>query len=203
MYFHFPWGETLWTNAYHLQTSGQTKCYNKTIVAPSHHYVAELQRTWDIFAQSQMYAYNTQVDHTTGTARRAWCSPANHPDPLHSLHARNGTCDGRQCREPLKVLRPRLAPSMAEMRHNADKRSEGAIQQYKRPHDPQDWEKHGCLSFSRYGLNVYCCAHPLRTKWPWKHIRNCSLAPLNLIVSWRRHRTPLLSSRTEFRALTL
>lgn len=61
-------GSTLYfTTAYHPQTNGQGKRYNKTIVQRLRHYVSENQRYWGRFGEPLTYAYNTQVHRTIGT----------------------------------------------------------------------------------------------------------------------------------------
>lgn len=54
------------TTAYHPQTSGQVKRYNKKTVMCLRHYVTEHQDDWEIFVRPLPYAYNKPVSRSTG-----------------------------------------------------------------------------------------------------------------------------------------
>lgn len=54
--------------AYHPQTSGQVKRYNKTMVSRSRRYVAEHQIKWDIYVQPRTYTFNTQFHGSSAVA---------------------------------------------------------------------------------------------------------------------------------------
>lgn len=51
----------LTTTAYYLQTNGQAKRFNKTIIARLQHCVAEHLRGWDIQVQALTYTYSSQL----------------------------------------------------------------------------------------------------------------------------------------------
>ena len=54
------------TTAYHPQTNGQTERYNQTLVNRLRIFVSEHQNDWDRLIQPLTYAYNLQVNRTTG-----------------------------------------------------------------------------------------------------------------------------------------
>ena len=54
------------TSAYHPQTNGQTERYNQTLVNRLRIFVSEHQDDWDRLIQPLTYAYNLQVNRTTG-----------------------------------------------------------------------------------------------------------------------------------------
>jgi hypothetical protein len=56
----------VFTNPYHPQTNGQVERFNKTLAAQLRASVAEDQKLWDQFISSVTYAYNTQVNSSTG-----------------------------------------------------------------------------------------------------------------------------------------
>lgn len=55
------------TTAYHLQSNGQAKQYNKTIIDRLRHYVANHQREWDSCVHLFPYTYNVPVHRLTTT----------------------------------------------------------------------------------------------------------------------------------------
>jgi transposase InsO family protein len=56
----------VFTNPYHPQTNGQVERFNKTLAAQLRANVAEDQTIWDQFTSSVTYAYNSQVNSSTG-----------------------------------------------------------------------------------------------------------------------------------------
>ena len=57
------------TTAYHPQSNGPTKRFNRTLVQRLRPYVEEHQRDWDDYVQPLTFAYNTQVHRSTETTR--------------------------------------------------------------------------------------------------------------------------------------
>ena len=56
----------LFTTAYHPQTNGQAKRFNRTLKSALRKYVAEHQKDWDLYTSAIAYGYNTQVHPATG-----------------------------------------------------------------------------------------------------------------------------------------
>lgn len=55
----------LTATTYHLQSNGQAKQVNRTIIIRLSHYNAGHQQNWILYVQSLSYAYNTQIHQST------------------------------------------------------------------------------------------------------------------------------------------
>ena len=76
--------KNLFTSAYHPHTNGQTKMYNRTIIAILRNYVNEHQNDWDVYAAALNYAYSCQVHRSTRTT--LFDLVLTRPPPEFSLH---------------------------------------------------------------------------------------------------------------------
>lgn len=70
------------TAAYHRHTNGQVEQYNRTLVASLRHYVSELQRDWDTYAQPLTNGYNTETYRAKEHAR----STSSYHESCHQPH---------------------------------------------------------------------------------------------------------------------
>ena len=58
--------EKVFTTEYHPQTNGQAERFNRTLLAALRNYVSESQKDWDEWLEPVTYAYNKQVNRSTG-----------------------------------------------------------------------------------------------------------------------------------------
>lgn len=77
----FPRLKAIDDTAYHPQNNGQTERYNKTVVARLRHCVAEEQSDWEEYIHPLTYAYNQQVNRSTGTTPFSFAVSRHPPEP--------------------------------------------------------------------------------------------------------------------------
>lgn len=186
---YVPTGGNPHNVSYHLKSNSQAAPYNKTIVARLCQYVAEHHSVWNFFVQPVVYAYSSQVLCTIVKTTSSLVL-SRHPPGRTKFDTPTAPPTDADTETPPKSLYFCLLSRRGEMGHSADKQSKVTQQRYKRHSDSQ---VRGETRF-RAGHLVYADQprdrHLLWKKWQCKHIQYCSTAPLGLIASLRRHRTP-------------
>lgn len=104
---------------------------------------------------------------------------------------------------PTKALRSRLISRISEMKHNTNKQRKAAQQGFKPHRDDQVQEKSHFYVIQLIYVDLLPLSTSAASKMAWKHIPNCSHAPLVIITSIRHQCTTLLSPKVEFSRLVL
>lgn len=118
---------------FHSQTDGQASHFKKNIVSPLTYYVAEYQRSWEMFVQPFTYAQNMQVNRSTDSSPNSLVL-SRHKFGLSLLTARMNTPEGSSDATSLQSMRGKIQLRSADLRPKIDAHARKS-EQYKRDYD--------------------------------------------------------------------